>query len=130
MNDTLIEKKAYFGRRDLKKVTIPESVRTVGDWAFASCRNLEEVEFAGEDVILGKAVFQKCERLRKICVKGKHPDAALYLDAAKYDKAVFDLDAHVKEIGEGYPELRAFFLRDSNEEKNGADFFDALKLDF
>ena len=81
MNDTSIEKKAYFGRRDIKKITIPEHVVSVGDWAFASCRNLEEVEFSGEDVMLGKAVFQKCEKLRRICVKGKHPDVAYLLAA-------------------------------------------------
>ena len=79
MIDTCIEKKAFFGRRDLKKMAVPEQVRSVGDWAFASCRNLEEVEFAGDHVTLGKAVFQKCERLRKIEVRGKHPDVAYLL---------------------------------------------------
>jgi len=81
LNNIFIEKKAYFGRRDIRRITIPESVQAIGDWAFASCRNLEEVEFEREDTVLGKAVFQKCEKLRRICVKGKHEDVAYLLGA-------------------------------------------------
>lgn len=61
-----IGKKAFLSKKYLRSVTIPASVESVGDWAFAYCDSLREVCFEGRDVSFGKAVFMECPNLRCI----------------------------------------------------------------
>ena len=61
-----IGKKAFLSKKYLRSVTIPASVESVGDWAFAYCDSLREVCFEGRDVSFGKAVFMECPKLRCI----------------------------------------------------------------
>lgn len=90
---TDIDKKAFWGQRNLKRVILPERIRNLGDWAFASCRNLEEVEFAGEHVTLGKQVFQNCPKLRRIARPGIHEDVSWLLGAVpKYMPELYLMD--------------------------------------
>ena len=77
-----IEKKAYLSRKDLKEITIPESVEEVGDWAFAYCDELRNVNFLNDQVRFGKAVFLECNKLKRIRVEGKSKAVARLLAAA------------------------------------------------
>ena len=38
-----IAKKAFLSKKYLRKVSLPETVEEIGDWAFAYCDNLEQV---------------------------------------------------------------------------------------
>ena len=90
---TDIDKKAFWGQRNLKRVILPESIQNLGDWAFASCRNLEEVEFLDEHVVLGKQVFQNCPKLRRIARPGIHEDVIWLLGAVpKYMPELYLMD--------------------------------------
>lgn len=61
-----IAKKAFLSKKYLRNVTVPDTVEEVGDWAFAHCDALREVNFGGRDVRFGKAVFLECPGLRAI----------------------------------------------------------------
>ncbi len=79
---TAIEKKAFLSKKYLRRVSIPLTVADVGDWAFAYCDNLEQVEFAGQQIHFGKAVFLECSKLKKLVIEGKNEAAAALLAAA------------------------------------------------
>lgn len=59
-----IAKKAFLSKKNLREVSLPDTVTEVGDWAFAYCDNLEQVELPGHAVWFGKAVFLDCEKLK------------------------------------------------------------------
>lgn len=50
----------------VQEVFVPESVEEIGDWAFASCKELRRVSLPRRDIRLGRGVFKGCERLECI----------------------------------------------------------------
>lgn len=86
---TKIEKKAFLSRKTLREIRLPESVRQIGDWAFAYCSNLEAVHFPKGKLELGRALFLDCEKLKMISSNEWSDDAAALLAAA-----VTGLDAY------------------------------------
>lgn len=46
--------------------TIPESVTSIGDYAFYGCDNLTEITLPAGVTEIGKSAFQNCESIRKI----------------------------------------------------------------
>lgn len=63
---TEIGKGAYYGSEKLKKLSIPEGIETVGDYAFKKCSELEEVSVAPTVISCGERPFQYCRKLRMI----------------------------------------------------------------
>lgn len=59
----------------LKKVTIPDSVTTIGSYAFAGCVGLTEVNFGSGLVTLREGAFADCSSLLSI----RLPDSFMYL---------------------------------------------------
>jgi len=63
-----IGRKAFLFCKSLKRVTLPESIEIVGEWAFSKCSNLKSIKinkaFSGN--IFGRSVFEGCESLEKI----------------------------------------------------------------
>ena len=57
----------------IKEVIIPTSVKKIGQWAFASCPNLETVIFNGTPEIIGRGAFINCPKLKNI----KIPEGSL-----------------------------------------------------
>ncbi len=64
---TEIEKKAFLSSKLLREISLPESVRRIGDWAFAYCTHLERVLIPGKSLVLGKGIFKECDSLSSIC---------------------------------------------------------------
>ena len=58
--------RSAFADTGLVTVTIPESVKSVGDYAFSDCPALTEVRFANPGPELGKGVFKGCKSLTKV----------------------------------------------------------------
>lgn len=67
---TEIGKKAFLSRKGLRKITLPDSLETVGDWAFACCTNLREAVFPEKDIRFGRNVFLECGCLTRISKRG------------------------------------------------------------
>lgn len=57
-----------FCRCSMKSVTIPANVQTIGDRAFYYCQNLESVEIDGTETV-GDVAFQDCYNLKTVVLK-------------------------------------------------------------
>ena len=73
-----IEKKAFMGSRKLRILNLPDSIKDVGDWAFAYCRYLEEVTFPRRHMKSGIKPFLGDLRLGHIYLRERkqYPDLA------------------------------------------------------
>lgn len=60
---------AFAGCRNLTSVTIPNSVTTIGSNAFSGCTNLTSVTIPKSVTIFGTGVFQSCDALTSIIVE-------------------------------------------------------------
>ena len=60
---------AFHGFPKLKKITFSEGLVEIEDYAFASCRQLEAVEFPRSLRKIGKSAFNGCEKLHSIVFK-------------------------------------------------------------
>lgn len=63
-----IEKKAFFNVSGLYKIYLPNTLESIGDWAFAHCRDLEEIYLSRKGYMLGKSLFMECTALKRICL--------------------------------------------------------------
>lgn len=63
---TVILKKAFLGSKLLAELVLPDSLREVGDWAFAHCDRLSKVYLKRKPVAFGKGVFKDCRALSRI----------------------------------------------------------------
>ena len=63
---TGIEKKAMLGSRALREAALPAQLCEIGDWAFASCRQLEKVWIPRRQIRFGRGVFKGCGNLLQI----------------------------------------------------------------
>ncbi|MCH5251180.1 MAG: leucine-rich repeat protein [Lachnospiraceae bacterium] len=63
---TVIGKKAFLAARELKEVTLPQSVCVIQDWAFASCRNLEKLALPRKKLEIGQGILKDCEKLCRV----------------------------------------------------------------
>ena len=94
-----IAKKAFLSKKYLRKVSLPETVEEIGDWAFAYCDNLEQVILPGQNVRFDKAVFLECGKLKRLYVGDGTEEAiaALLAAAVTTAQAYYLLD--VEEAG-------------------------------
>ncbi len=63
---TIIGKKAFLGKKKLKKIVLPESIREIEDYAFANCGKLESIVICKECKICGQGILQGCKNLKYI----------------------------------------------------------------
>ena len=59
-------KKAFLSRKDLRRVTLPDTLEEVGDWAFGYCSGLVQVTLPQKQIRFGKSVFLECGSLQRI----------------------------------------------------------------
>ena len=75
---TEISYQAFQNRNDIKSVTIPNSVISIGNWAFDGCGNLTSVTIGDSVTTIGEAAFSNCISLKNIDIPnsvkviGKH----------------------------------------------------------
>lgn len=62
---TSIADLAFFGS-GINTITVPSSVKSIGNFAFAFCRNLENVNFSGSLEYLGQGAFMLCDKLKEM----------------------------------------------------------------
>ena len=64
--------KAFLSCKTVEKLWLPDSIREIGDWAFAHMKNLKEIALPAETIAFGKQVFMGCEQLTRVHVVVKH----------------------------------------------------------
>lgn len=79
---TVIGKKAFLSKKNLRKITLPETIEEIGDWAFSYCDSLKEIFLPDRELKCGRTVFMGCPRLEKINFPGADKDIPFLLAAA------------------------------------------------
>ena len=60
---THISEKAFYDCEQIKSISLPQTLNTIGDLAFYNCKKLEELTIGGEITSIGIGVFGNCEAL-------------------------------------------------------------------
>lgn len=66
---TVIGKKAFLSNKTIRRITLPDRLEQIEDWAFAHCAKLEQVEMPYSRMEVGQGVFKECHSLRQIVDK-------------------------------------------------------------
>ena len=59
------------GMKDLQSITIPNSVRKIGDYAFSKCSSLNSITIPNSVTNIGQAAFDECSSLTTITIPEK-----------------------------------------------------------
>lgn len=89
---TRILKKAFLGKRTVKKIILPDCVKSVGDFCFAHCVNLSEIVMPV--CVTGEGIFTGCKSLQKITLPGLSEDMTVLIAGAVRNGA----PAHLSDI--------------------------------
>ena len=65
---TAISSYAFYGCSALEKVTIGKNVKSIGNFAFSDCRSLESVEIPDSVTTIGKEAFWQCFALESVVI--------------------------------------------------------------
>lgn len=60
-----------FSSRLLKNFTIPNTVTSIGDFAFENCKYLKEIELSDNISVIGSSAFRNCAALKNITLPSK-----------------------------------------------------------
>lgn len=74
LNVTKIGKKAFMNSRQLQRVSLPDSVKKLGEWAFAYCPLLDVVELPKRKLVMGTGVFLGDKQLSHIVLRSREKD--------------------------------------------------------
>lgn len=66
---TKLAKKAFMNSRQLRRVSLPDTIKKLGEWAFAYCPLLEEVELPKRRLSMGTGVFLGDKQLSSIVLR-------------------------------------------------------------
>lgn len=70
-----VDKKAFLSRKQLRRVSLPDTLEELGDWAFAYCDGLWEIRLPEKALRFGKNVFLECRELRRVEIYGEEAKA-------------------------------------------------------
>ena len=57
-----------FNRGDIKRIIIPDSVTTIGDYAFSNCQNITSVNIPNSVTTVGENAFKGCSSLTSVTI--------------------------------------------------------------
>lgn len=63
---TVVGKKTFLGAKELQQLTLPGSITTVQDWAFACCNALRVLILPRKELAVGQGILKDCFRLQQI----------------------------------------------------------------
>ena len=85
-----IHKYAFYGQKDITRLTVPDSVTEIGDYAFAECDSLETVSIGSGVSSIGDHAFYECNGLKTVLIAvgltsiGDYAFGNCGLEAVKY----------------------------------------------
>ena len=82
---------AFYGCNELASLTIPNSVKSIGAYAFKDCSSLYEINFPEGNTTIGTETFDGCATLSKITIPSTVAtiDNAAFKDCASLTEIVF-----------------------------------------
>lgn len=88
---TEIEPYAFGEAYNLHKITLPESIKSIGEYAFAYCYHLKQLTIPEGVTKIGCGAFEECRSLKNITIPGSVEDIQLTYEDY-YDDGEFDID--------------------------------------
>lgn len=89
-----IGKKAFLSNKTIKKITLPESVGQIDDWAFAYCAKLAQITLPYHKMEIGQGILKECVSLAQIIDERGEQGSKQTIDTAYLLAAVMSrLDA-------------------------------------
>lgn len=90
-------------KKDIKKVEIPNSITSIGEYAFYECKNLKSITF-GENSqleIIGSSAFRFCNGLESIVIPDsvKRIDSIAFSNCKNLKSIIFGNDSKLTSIG-------------------------------
>lgn len=101
-----IESNLFAQCRSLSNVTLPETLETIGDFAFVLCNNLYTIVLPQNLLSLDAHAFHECPRLSQVLCKARTEPA---LAETSFDKSYKDGRMLLIPAGTDYPSWRAHF---------------------
>ncbi len=101
---TEIGARAFEGQSGIKKISLPESIKVIGEYAFTNCRSLEEVQFRGSNSALMEVrqyAFANCCSLKSIKIPDRCKTIGKYAFTACSSMETATLPQGLVFIGEG-----------------------------
>lgn len=89
---TVIGKKAFLSKKNLRRVILPDTVEELEDWAFAYCDGLIQVTLPRRHIRFGKAVFLECGCLQLISDRSGSLPGELLAAAVRVFDAYYLMD--------------------------------------
>ena len=87
-----------FSSRHVTSVSLPSTIREIGERAFAYCRELSEINIPESLLTIGKEAFKSCKQLKEIVI----PDSVLTIGESAFssccDLDIKSLPKHLREL--------------------------------
>lgn len=87
---TEIEPEAFNAAVNLNKITLPKSIKSIGECAFAYCSHLKQLNINEGVTKIGYGAFEGCRSLKSITIPGSVEDIQLTYEEY-YDDGEFDI---------------------------------------
>lgn len=99
-NLSALPAKAFYNCTELKVISLPESIQSIGEEAFANCERLEEVCLPESISAIEKNAFKYCEKLERIELPNALKELPYQLFYGCYALTDVTLPAELESIGE------------------------------
>jgi hypothetical protein len=112
---TLIKDEEFKGRNDIKKVILPGTVDSVGEFSFANCKSLREVVFSEGVSWIWRNAFTSCHKLKRVHLPAsmKTICSSAFSCCKGLQEAVVPSNAHIDEYAfYGCDSLKKVIIRD------------------
>ena len=112
---TLIKDEEFKGRNDIKKVILPGTVDSVGEFSFANCKSLREVVFSEGVRWIWRNAFTSCHKLKRVHLPAsmKTICSSAFSCCKGLKEAVVPSNAHIDEYAfSGCDSLKKVIIRD------------------
>ena len=84
----------YIKGEEIKDLVIPETVTSIGAYAFYGCSSITSVTIPRSVSVIGDSAFGGCNKIKLVSVKSIYPPAVSVIgDATLYAKAILDIPA-------------------------------------
>ena len=96
---TEIGDSAFYGRKDLTSVVIPNTVKSIGKEAFGGCSGLKSVKISQFLTTIGNNAFNDCDNIRSLDIDNNQFASISYFDDSRTSLENLILGDAVTEIG-------------------------------